>query len=433
MKLALAGINHRTAPVQLREKLAFRAEDIPAALLDMQSRGAREALIISTCNRVEITAALDDDVPFQALFAGMLAGRLQLSFEEVRPHLYLHEEREAIRHLFRVASSLDSMIVGEPQILGQLKQAFAQAREQGAIGSTLDAVLSRAFNVAKRIRTETEIGSSAVSVSYAAVELAREIFGSLQTKSVLIIGAGKMSEGAARHLMRAGASEIFITNRTAERAEELAKFFSGEVIAYDHFPNRLADMDIVLTSSAAPGFVLTPEMLRRALSARKSRPMLLIDIAVPRNIDPAIQKLEHAFLYDMDDLQNLAERNLSARREVALQAEAIVTEEVTRLEAKLRERGVAPTIVSLQEQLETIRQEVVARYRGRLGALTREQEDVIEAMTRGIVNKVAHGPISEMRRQAAAERPMDGATQEAELVSAVRRIFHLGDTRKGDG
>jgi glutamyl-tRNA reductase len=350
-----------------------------------------------------------------------------LSFEEVRPHLYLYEERDAIRHLFRVASSLDSMIVGEPQILGQLKQAFAQAREQGAIGSTLDAVLSRAFNVAKRIRTETEIGSSAVSVSYAAVELAREIFGSLQTKRVLIIGAGKMSEGAARHLMRAGASEIFITNRTAERAQELAKFFNGEVIPYDHFPSRLADMDIVLTSSAAPGFVLTPEMLRRALSARKSRPMLLIDIAVPRNIDPAIQKLEHAFLYDMDDLQNLAERNMSARREVALQAEAIVTEEVTRLEAKLRERGVTPTIVSLQEQLENIRQEVVARYRGRLGALTREQEDVIEAMTRGIVNKVAHGPISEMRRQAAAERPMDGAMQEAELVSAVRRIFHLGD------
>jgi len=433
MKLALAGINHRTAPVQLREKLAFRAEDIPAALLDMQSRGAREALIISTCNRVEITAALDDGVPFETLFAGMLAGRLQLSFEEVRPHLYLYEEREAIRHLFRVASSLDSMIVGEPQILGQLKQAFAQAREQGAIGSTLDAVLSRAFNVAKRIRTETEIGSSAVSVSYAAVELAREIFGSLQTKSVLIIGAGKMSEGAARHLIRAGASEIFITNRTAERAQELANFFNGEVIPYDHFPSRLADMDIVLTSSAAPGFVLTPEMLRRALNARKSRPMLLIDIAVPRNIDPAIQKLEHAFLYDMDDLQNLAERNMSARREVALQAEAIVTEEVTRLEAKLRERGVTPTIVSLQEQLENIRQEVVARYRGRLGALTREQEDVIEAMTRGIVNKVAHGPISEMRRQAAAERPMDGAMQEAELVSAVRRIFHLGDPGKGDG
>jgi glutamyl-tRNA reductase len=427
MKLALAGVNHKTAPVQLREKLAFRSEDIPAALLDMQSRGAREALIVSTCNRVEITAALDDDVPFEALFAGMLAGRLQLSFEEVRPHLYLFEEREAIRHLFRVASSLDSMIVGEPQILGQLKQAFAQARDQGAIGNTLEAILSRAFNVAKRVRTETEIGSSAVSVSYVAVELAREIFGSLQTKSILIVGAGKMSEGAARHLMRAGVSEIFITNRTPERAQQMARVFQGKVVDYDHFPDHLADMDIVITSSAAPGYVVTPEMVRRALTLRKSRPMLLIDIAVPRNVDPATQKLEHAFAYNIDDLQELANRNMSARRDVALQAEAIVTEEVTRLEARLRERGVAPTIVSLQEQLEVIRQEVVSRYRGRLGLLTREQEDVIEAMTRGIINKVAHGPISEMRRQAAAGCAHDLHPREAELVSTVRRIFNLGE------
>ncbi len=427
MKLRLAGVNHKSAPVELREKLAFRAEDIPAALLDMQSRGAREAMIVSTCNRVEIAAAIDDDVPFEVLFAEVLTERLQVAYEDVRAHVYLYEEREAIRHLFRVASSLDSMIVGEPQILGQMKQAFAQAREQGAIGNTLDAVLSRAFSVAKRVRTETEIGSNAVSVSYAAVELAREIFGSLQHKNILIVGAGKMSEGAARHLMRAGASEIFITNRTPQRAAELALVFNGQVIAYEQFPARLADMDIVIASSGAAGYVLTPEMMRRALTQRRRRPMFLIDIAVPRNIDPAIQKLDDAFVYDMDDLQRLADRNLHTRREVAAQAEAIVQEEVSRLEARLRERGVAPTIVSLQEQLETIRQEVVSRYRGKLGALTQEQEDVLEAMTRGIINKVAHGPISEMRRQAAAERAQDGKPQEAELVSAVRRIFKLGD------
>lgn len=429
MKLSLAGVNHKTAPLHLREKLAFRTEDIPAALLDMQSRGAREALIISTCNRVEITAALDDDVPFETLFAGMLSGRLHLAFEDVQPHIYVHQEREAIRHLFRVASSLDSMIVGEPQILGQLKQAFAQAREQGAIGTLLDTVLTRAFSVAKRVRTETEIGSNAVSVSYAAVELAREIFGSLHGKSVLIVGAGKMSEGAARHLMRAGASEIFITNRTPERAAQLASVFHGEVIGYGHFPQRLGDMDIVVTSSASPEFVITQDMMRRALDQRKHRPMFLIDIAVPRNVDPEVQKLEHAFVYDMDDLQSLADRNMNARREVALQAEAIVTEEVVRLEAKLRERDVAPTIVSLQEQLEDIRKDVLARYRGKLGTMTREQEEAIEAITRGIINKVAHGPISEMRRQAARARVEGGAPEEAELVSAVRRIFHLGEPR----
>lgn len=428
MRLALAGVNHKTAPVQLREKLAFRTEDIPAALLDMQSRGAREALIVSTCNRVEVTAALDDDVPLESLFAGMLAGRLHLSLEELKPHIYLYQEREAIRHIFRVAASLDSMIVGEPQILGQLKQSFSQARELGAIGNTLDAILSRAFSVAKRIRTETEIGFNAVSVSFAAVELAREIFGSLQNKRVLIIGAGKMSEGAARHLMRAGASEVFITNRTHHRAVDLARVFRGEVIDYETFPNRLGEMDIVVTSSSAPDFVLNPEMMRRALDQRKHRPMFLIDIAVPRNIDPAVQKLEHAFVYDMDDLQNLAARNMNARREVALQAEAIVTEEVERLEARLRERDLAPTIVSLQEQLECIRQDVLTRYRGRLGALTREQEEAIEALTRGIINKVAHGPISEMRRQAALQRAV-GEPQEAELVSAVRRMFRLGDRR----
>jgi glutamyl-tRNA reductase len=425
MKLALLGINHRTAPLQLRERLAFPVQEIPGALVDMQARGAKEALIVSTCNRVEITAAFDDQAALEPLFTALLAGRVDLTADEVRPHLYLYQEREAIRHLFRVAASLDSMIIGEPQILGQLKQAFAQAREHGSIGSLLDAVLTRAFNVAKRIRTETEIGSSAVSVSYAAVELAREIFGSLDNKKVLIVGAGKMSEGAARHLMRAGASQVFITNRTASRAQELALIFNGQVIHYDDFPRRLSEMDIVITSSSAPTFVLTPETVRKALDARKSRPMFLIDIAVPRNIDPAIQKLEHAFVYDMDDLQRLTERNLNARRELAQHAEAIVSEEVARMEAKLRERDVAPTIVSLQEQLEMIRVDYLKRYRGKLGPLNLEQEAALEAMTRGIINKIAHGPISEMRRQAANEQP--GLEREAELVTAVRRIFRLRD------
>src|SRR3954468_2386065 len=262
MKLALAGINHRTAPVQLREKFAFPAQEIPSALLNIQARGAKEALILSTCNRVEITAALGSDVSVDQLLEAMVSERQGLTVESVRPHLYIHEESKAIRHLFRVASSLDSMIVGEPQILGQLKQAYSQAREQGTIGTLLDSVLTRAFSVAKRIRTETEIGQSAVSVSYAAVELAREIFGSLQQKRVLIIGAGKMSEGTARHLLRAGASEIFITNRTAQRATEMAALFGGNVISYDQFPQKLAAMDIVIASSGSPECVVTTEMVR---------------------------------------------------------------------------------------------------------------------------------------------------------------------------
>jgi glutamyl-tRNA reductase len=316
------------------------------------------------------------------------------------------------------------MIVGEPQILGQLKQAFQQARDHGFIGTTLDAILTRAFNVAKRIRSETEIGQSAVSVSYAAVELAREIFGSLNKKRVLILGAGKMSEGAARHLQRAGASEILIANRTLERARELAALFRGEIVPYDRFPQRLAEVDILIASSASPGYIVSPEIVRRALDARKNQPMFLIDIAVPRNIDPAVNGIEHAFLYDMDDLQRLTDRNLQARKEVALAAEKIIDEEVGRLEARLREREVTPTIVSLQEQLEEIRCDEMERYRRRLGPLTDEQERAIEALTRGIVNKIAHGPISEMRRHAATqETAADRA--EGELVSTVRRIFRL--------
>jgi glutamyl-tRNA reductase len=426
MKLLLAGVNHRTAPVQLREKLAYRTEEIPAALLEIQARGAKEALILSTCNRVELTATLEDDFGIEALLEPLLSRRLGVSMDEILPHIYSFQNREAIRHLFRVASSLDSMIVGEPQILGQLKQACAQARDHGAIGTILDTVLTRAFNVAKRVRSETEIGQSAVSVSYAAVELAREIFGSLHKKRVLIAGAGKMSEGAARHLMRAGASGIFITNRTLERATELARLFHGEVVAYDTFPQRLGEMDIVITSSAAQGFVITRDMIRRAIEARKNQPMFLIDIAVPRNVEASVADVEHAFLYDIDDLQRLTDRNLKTRLDVAQQAENIVTGEVVRMEAKLRERDVTPTIVSLQDQLETIRQDVLGRYRGRLSGLSAEQEDALEALTRGIVNKIAHGPISEMRKQAAIASAGE-SLRDGELTSLVRRLFRLRD------
>jgi glutamyl-tRNA reductase len=425
MKLALAGINHRTAPVQMREKLALRREQIPAALLDIQARGAKEALVLSTCNRVEVAATLADGFPVDCLLEGIVGNRDDLSWEALRPHLYVYQDAEAIRHLFRVASSLDSMIVGEPQILGQLKQAYLQAREQGTVGTVLDAVLTRAFNVAKRIRTETDIGQNAVSVSYAAVELAREIFGSLHRKRVLIIGAGKMSEGAARHLLRAGAGEILVTNRTPQRARQMAEAFRGEVVPYETFSQRLAEVDIVIASSGAPHYVITGELMQQVIEQRKNQPMFLIDIAVPRNIEPQVNRIEHAFLYDIDDLQRLAERNLQTRREVAQQAENIVAEEVARLEVRLRARDVTPTILSLQEQLEVIRKEVLLRYRGRLGNLTPEQEEAIEGLTRGIVNKIAHGPISEIRRHAAAQAAED--TPQGEVISAVRRMFRLRD------
>jgi glutamyl-tRNA reductase len=346
-----------------------------------------------------------------------------MTAEAIQPHLYVLEDAQAITHLFRVASSLDSMVVGEPQILGQLKQAYTQAKEAGTIGSYLETVLTRAFSVAKRVRTETEIGQSAVSVGYAAVELAREIFGSLQRRRVMIIGAGKMSEAAARHLQRAGARDILIANRTQTRADELAKLFDGVVVPYTSIFQHLPEVDIVITSSGAPHYVLTRGAVKTAIDARRSQPMFFIDIAVPRNIEPSVNDLEHAFLYDIDDLQRLVDRNLKGRQEVAGQAEKIVSQEVERLLARLRSRDIAPMIVSLQEQLEAIRREAFDRYRGRLGELSREQQDAVEAMTRSIVNKIAHGPISELRREVSGHP----GEESSEVISFVRRMFRLGD------
>jgi glutamyl-tRNA reductase len=430
MKLVLAGLNHRTAPVEVREGLAFRPEDLSGALQRLRDGGgAREAMILSTCNRVEVTATLDDEASPQNMLCEFLSGARGMRPDGLRSFIYTFEEHHAIRHLFRVASSLDSMVVGEPQILGQLKAAFAQAREQGYIGTYLEAVLTRAFSVAKRVRTETEIGQNAVSVSYAAVELAREIFGSLNLKTVFIIGAGKMSESAAKHLQRAGVTDVLITNRTPERAHRMASLFQGRNVPYDEFPGRLHEADIVITSSTAPGYILNRAQVKRAIDGRRNQPMFLIDIAVPRNIDPAAHDLEHAFVYDIDDLQRIADQNMKARREVAEQAEGIVNEEVDRLMARLRARDVAPTIVSLQEQLESLRRNELTRFRSKLGVLSPEQEEALDGLTRGIINKIAHGPISELRRQAERAASKEGAATDLhnEIVSAVRRVFRLTD------
>ena len=404
MKLFLTGLNHRTAPVEVRERLAFDDSVLTEALCNLKKRpGMIEGMILSTCNRVEITVAAEEYADADAA-QHFLADLRSVDRTWVSPYLYRHDGPDAIRHLFRVASSLDSMIVGEPQILGQLKHAYAAAKECGAISGFLDLVLTRAFNVAKRVRSETDIGESAVSVSYAAIELAREIFGSLDGKRVLVVGAGKMSESAARHLRRAGVSEILVTNRTRERAVAMAEEFQGRVIDYDTFTQSMPDVDIVIASSAAPQYVITRDQMRAVLGKRKNRPMFLIDIAVPRNIDPAVNDLANVFLYDIDDLDRVVQTNIKGRVEVAVEAEDIIREEVERMVLRLKSREVTPTIVSLQEQLELWRTSEIERQRGKLGGLTEQQEEAIQAITRGLVNKIAHGPITELRRQAARSR-----------------------------
>ncbi len=420
MKLLITGVSHKTAPVEVRERLAFRDESLPAALANLRAReGVNEAVILSTCNRVEITVTTDDGADPQAIVDSFLADQKAIEPETVEPCLYRHEGSDAIHHLFRVASSLDSMVVGEPQILGQLKAAYASAKMCGALCGWLEGLMTRAFGVAKRVRSETGIGQMAVSVSYAAVELARKIFGSLDNRTIMIVGAGKMSELAARHLRRSGASHVFVTNRTHERAVEMAQLFQGTPVEYTRFVSMLPEVDIVITSSGAPHYILHKDEMQRVIAARRNKPMFLIDIAVPRNIEPTVNDVDNVYLYDIDDLQEVVNSNLRERMKEAEHAEALVKEEVDRMLARLKVAEVTPTIVGLQEQLEQIRAAELDKLRRRQ-ALTPELEQAIDAMTRGMMNKVAHGPISELRNQA-------GHPEGAHVVAAIRKAFHLPD------
>lgn len=421
MKLLITGVSHKTAPVAVRERLAFREETLPAALAELRALdGVAEALILSTCNRVEIAVTTDDGIDPQAVVDAFLASRKGIDCEELGPHLYRHEGKEAIHHLFRVAASLDSMVVGEPQILGQLKTAFGAAKDCGALCGWLEGLLTRAFSVAKRVRSETGIGQMAVSVSYAAVELARKIFGTLTGRTIMIVGAGKMSELAARHLRRSGASHVFVTNRTHERAVEMAALFQGTPVEYTRFVSMLPEVDIVITSSGAPAYILRREDMQRVIAARRNKPMFLIDIAVPRNVEPTVHDIDNVFLYDIDDLQEVVNANLRERMKEAEHAEALVAEEVDRMMARLKVAEVTPTIVGLQEQLELIRIAEIEKVRRKFGPFTQQQEQAFEMLTRGIINKIAHGPISELRNHA-------GHPEGAHVVAAIRKAFHLQD------
>ncbi|MDX1984898.1 MAG: glutamyl-tRNA reductase [Bryobacteraceae bacterium] len=419
MTIHIVGLNHRTAPVEVRERLAFPAAQLSSAIDQLlRGEGVDEGLILSTCNRVEVAVAAEGDAP----------GLVQRFFEECRqvpravvePHLYHYHGREAIRHLFRVAASLDSMVVGEPQILGQLKEAYAAAKQRGAVNGLLDGLMTRAFSVAKRVRSETEIGQNAVSVSYAAVELAREIFGNLNGRSILLIGAGKMSELAARHLQRAGVKKILVTNRTRERADQMAELFHGTVVPYDQFQKGVAEADIVITSSGAPHYILDRQNMQPIMHQRRNRPVFLIDIAVPRNVEPSVNQLDNVFLYDIDDLGRVVEQNRHTRLEEAADAERIIEEEVEKMLARLREREITPTIVAIQERLEEVRMGELARLRAKLGPLSAHQEEALEALTKSMMGKIAHGPIAELRRVA-------GRGEAAGAVDLVRRIFRLPD------
>jgi glutamyl-tRNA reductase len=419
MNLALVGINHRTAPVEVRERMHIPESRLARAVSDLIHReGIREGLILSTCNRVEVVTSAEDGVDAEPIIQQFLADHHQFELGPYQRFFYSYQQQEVVRHLFRVATSLDSMIVGEPQILGQLKRAYALAREAGGLNGNLEEIVNQALAVARRVRRETALGSAAVSVSYAAVELAKKIFGSLEGKTVFVIGAGKMSELAAKHLRRSGASAIYVTNRTYERAVQLAEAFRGTAIAFEQLFEHLPKADIVISSTGAPGYVVNKELAARILSARRNRPVFFVDIAVPRDIDPLVNELDNAFVYDIDDLGQVVEANKKQRAREAVWAEEIVQEEVQKTMRRLASRDLVPTIVALEDRLNAIRASEIERYSSRLGILTPEQRQAVDALTRGIMNKILHGPITELKSGA-------GQPEGVALVRLVRKIFGL--------
>ncbi len=415
MNFKLIGVNHNSAPLEMRERLAVSEDRLPDAVRKLvEQPGVDEGMVLSTCNRVEVLTSARQGADLRGFFGSYFG----VSTDALHAHLYEFEQREAVRHIFRVASSLDSMVVGEPQILGQVKEAYAVARGLGAIHSALDALLSRAFTVAKRVRSETAIGGAGVSISSVAVQLAEKIFGSLQGKTIYLVGAGKMAELAARHLISHGATTILVCNRTHERAVQLAEAFGGQAIPFERLHETAERADIVLTSTGAAEPLFCREHGEAILARRKNKPMFFIDIAVPRNVHPDMNRLDGMFVYDVDDLQSAAPCGISERTREAQRAEQIVESEVDRFAARMKSLHVVPTIVSLQEYCETIRQAEIDRIRGRLGHITPEQEAAIDAMTRGIVNKLLHTPITTLKSTAAEP-------EAATIHEIIRRIFNL--------
>ena len=419
MNIIVVGLSHKTAPVEIRERVAFPPTAMEKPLRELMSLPAvTEGVIVSTCNRVELYATSRDPEAGVVQLKRFLAAYHDFPSQELESHLYDYQGEDAIRHVFRVSSSLDSMVIGEPQILGQIKTAYGYATEFKTAGLILNRFLHKAFSVAKRVRTETEIASNAVSVSFAAVELARKIFGKLEDKTVLLIGAGEMCELAARHFINNGVSSVMVTNRTFERAEKLAAEFNGRPILFDSFSDHLPQVDIILTSTGAPNFILGHKTVEEVIRRRRNKPMFFIDIAVPRDIDPKVNKIDNVYLYDVDDLQGVVQSNLKERQKEAKKAEGIIDEEIGQFFRWLASLEVVPTIVSLRSKLEEMRRVELEKTFASLKDLDQKERKAIEALTSAIINKVLHQPITTLKN---SQNDASGDS----YVDAVRALFDL--------
>jgi glutamyl-tRNA reductase len=419
MPLILVGLNHRTAPVDVRERLNIAETKLPETTQSLRALGGVEgAAVLSTCNRVEvIVSTRDEDVITNIV--EWLSGRANAARTELEKHLYILRHGDVITHLFRVASGLDSMILGEPQIAGQVKQAFLTAHELGTLDSLLTQLYENTLRVSKKIRTETGIGEHAVSVPYAAVELAKKIFGDLRGLQVLLLGAGEMGELTAEHLHGQEVKQVFVANRSFDRARELAQRFDGEAVHFDAADEHLATCDIVIASTAAPHYVVEPHQVLRALEARRNRNLFLIDLAVPRNINPAVSKIDGAYLYNVDDLQQVADSNLDRRQQKAREAEQIVSREVEGFRKRLVAQDAVPTILELQQRLEAIRSAELDKCLRKMGPMTAEQRTAVEALSTQLINKILHYPILQLKE--ASDEPQERES----LRRTIRKIFGL--------
>jgi glutamyl-tRNA reductase len=419
--ILIVGLNHRTAPVEMRERLAFAGNGaVESALKRLVTQPViDEAVIISTCNRVEIVACTVDPALAAERIETFLAEEQAVARDAFAPHLYRMQGREAVRHLFRVAASLDSMVVGEPQVLGQLKASYSASAAAGTSRTVLHRCFHKAFAVAKRVRRETGIATRAVSIASAAAVLARSIFEQLDGRSAMLIGAGEMSLLAARHLLGHGIASLIVTNRTFDRAVEVAREFNGTPVPFDQFPRYLRLADLVIgAAGAVGGFLLSRDTVQQVMRERQNAPVFLIDMAVPRCFDPEINDLDNVYLYDIDDLEGVAHENRSEREREAAKAEAIVAEEVESFWRWLGSLEVVPTIVALRQKVEDIRARELERTLADLKDLTAEQRDALDRLTGAIVKKILHGPITQLKRHQAARG-------EAFYIDAARRLFEL--------
>ena len=417
--IIVVGVNHKSAPIEIREKLAFSMRKLNESLKNLDRHPLiSENIILSTCNRVEIYAKVEDIENGVISLKKFFADYHEIPMQELNQHFYTYINQETIEHLFSVSSSLDSMIVGEPQILGQVKDAYVAAKDQKATGIILSQLFERSFSVAKKVRSETAIAEKTVSVSYAAVELAKKIFDDLKDKVVLLVGAGEMSELAARHLLASGVNSILVSSRNFERAVGLARSLKGSAIRFENFADELIRTDIVISSTSAPNSIIRKDVVEKAIHKRKNKPMFFIDIAVPRDVEPEVNDIENIYLYNIDDLQKIVDSNKLEREKEAKKARALIKDEVVLFSEWLVSLKVAPTISSIREQAEKIRVSELEKTFFKLKDLTETQRVTIENMTFSIINKILHKPTAKLREQT---KEKDGHW----YIQVVRHLFHL--------